>query len=79
MTKERWIEISKKSEITIDTFFEFYLEKGGYVQDIKEFESIFVDSMVNRRTYIRPDRQIQVTYEGAVRQLFKYYNSKFNI
>lgn len=74
LTKEQWDLIKIQTEIPIEIFFEFYKEKGGYIEDLNTFIGILHYSITNG---IVTNGKI-VSYQSMIRNLYNYYDQKFS-
>ena len=60
-------------------FFEYYREVGGIVDDLGEFERLFVDILSKSPMFISNGRPKEVNYNTAITRMFQYYFQKFDL
>lgn len=78
MTKERYDSIKDLDHIPLEDFFEYYKEKGGSLNDIREFAHIFTVFTQQNATVAGSDGILkEITLEGASRRFHRHYKQKF--
>jgi hypothetical protein len=80
MTKEEYLEILKHDVLPWYALFEFYKEKGGILEDEREFERILSIMAENRSTVLGSDGNMkEISPESIYRKFTAHYNEKFGL
>lgn len=79
MTKEQWIQIRDQFHIPIEVWFDYYRERGGSIQDLQTFTITFYEILPKNHIVQTNKWTRKITFETAVKQLFEYYNNKFDL
>lgn len=77
MNKEEWDSIKNQEEITIKTFHDYYLERGGLITDITAFEKLLMLILQNNMPLRTESGPKLVTFESMIKNLYEYYTKKF--
>lgn len=78
LTKQAYLKLRDKDEIPFDIWFEFYQERGG-VLDRASFEEIFTVLMTEEAVVSTSSGDKIITFPGALKRFFQYYNNKFKL
>lgn len=77
MTKDEWEKERKKDIHSIEVYFKYYREKGGKLDDISQFSSIF--HQMNGQIISCESGIKQLSQESALKRLRDYYDQKFEM
>ena len=80
MTKDEYLLIRDRGEVHLTLFFDFYRERGGKLDNIKDFEKVLVSMISNHSITQSIDGQPkQVSFNSVLNNFYNYYNEKFGV
>lgn len=81
MTKEQYQELLKKPDISMEVWYDFFLERGGKEIGLQEFIAYFEQVTHEQpRIILGSDRRIKwVSIGSATRKFHEYYSQKFGL
>ena len=81
MTKEQFEQLSKKEEIPIDIWYQYFIDKGGQNIGLEKFKNIFLQMIQQGQVIVTGTKGTPkfISLKSALDNFYTFYKEKFAI